>query len=100
MMALRLSKHVAECIIVLYGCVLMVYLLICCLHSNTMECKGSKLNLCIWITEYFHFPLSVFCLQCFTLIFILILFLSEGQAGEACKVSNKSDAVSDMGKQW
>ena len=51
-------------------------------------------NIKIYLVESpntcFHFPLSVFCLQCSTLIFILILFFSEGQAGEAWKVPKKA----------
>jgi len=70
----------------------MFYLLTCIyyLYSNTRKCISLKLNLFSLISKYFHFPLLVFCLQCSTLIFILILFLSEGQAGDAWKVANKA----------
>jgi len=40
-------------------------------------------------SQYFCFPLSLPFHQCCTLIFVLMLILPEGQAGEAWEPSNK-----------
>jgi fluoride ion exporter CrcB/FEX len=49
-----------------------------------------------FLSQYFAFPLSVSLHQCFVLIFILALLLSEGQAGEAWEPS-KICVLSDTG---
>ena len=52
-----------------------------------------------FFSQYFSFPPSVSLHQCCLIIFILILLLSEGQAGEAWAPSNKT-ALFRISEHW
>ena len=53
-----------------------------------------------FLSQYFGYPMSVSQYQCSVLIFILILLLSEGQAGEGWEPSDKAQLFGISGQHW